>query len=116
MRRTHRRALGRILGVGLLAVSLASPALAVPSNKSQCRRITRQITHFEDVATMAAERGDEMWFDGTVDHIKRLGERRSRMCPEYDEPNYAAIYAEWAWWMIKRGAEAFRAYMTFGTF
>jgi len=115
MRRT--RALRRIVGACLLAGTLATPALAVPSSyQAECRRITRQIGHFENVAAMAAQRGDEMWFDGTVDHIRRLGERRVRLCPEYAEPNYAAIYATWAKWMLKRAAEAFITYTTFGLY
>ena len=116
------RVVSRIVGVGLLALFLtgviaplgASPAGAVPSHKSECLRLTRQISHFEDVASMAAERGDEMWFDGTVDHIKQLATRRVRLCPEYEEPNYAKIYTEWAMWMMRRAAEAFMAYTTFG--
>jgi len=100
-----------------LVFSLAAPAaLARPSNKAECRRITRQIDHFREVASMAAQRGDEMWFDGTVDHIRRLAERRVRLCPEYEEPNYAAIYAQWTKEMIKRAAEAFITYSTFGAF
>lgn len=113
MRRTH--AVARIVGAGLLALVLASPAFAA-RHQAECRKLTRQIAHFEGVASMAAERGDEMWFDGTVNHIRRLGDRRVRLCPEYEEPNYAAIYTEWAMWMVKRGAEAFLAYTTFGLY
>jgi hypothetical protein len=111
-----RTTVTRVVLLGLLGLLLAAPAVAVPSNQAECRRITRQIDHFRDVAEMAAERADEPWFDGTVDHIRRLGERRVRLCPEYDEPNYAAIYAQWAKWMLKRAAEAFITYATFGAF
>lgn len=108
--------MSRILGICLLALFIAAPAFAVPANNAQCRRMTRQIEHFEDVAAMAAERGDELWFDGTVDHIKQLAVRRVTLCPEYAEPNYAAIYAQWAKWMLRRGFEVFMAYTTFGTY
>lgn len=112
--------LGRVVGPCLLAAVLvivsAAPADAVLAHEAECRRITRQINHFEDVASMAAERRDEMWFDGTVAHIKQLAERRVRLCPEYAEPNYARIYAEWAMWMMRRAADVFLAYTTFGTY
>ncbi len=113
---SRSRALILCLSLGLAALLSAGPALARPSNKAECRRITRQIDHFRDVAQMAAQRGDERWFDGTVDHMRRLGERRVRLCPEYREPNYAAIYAQWTKEMIKRAAKAFLTYTTFGAF
>ena len=104
------------VSLGLAALLSAGPALARPSNRTECRRITRQIDHFRDVAAMAARRGNETWFNGTVDHIRRLGERRVRLCPEYQEPNYKAIYAQWTKAMIKRAAKAFISYSTFGAF
>ena len=47
-----------ILLVGSLVCALcaAGPALAVPSNKAECRRITRQLDHFVNVAEMADTR------------------------------------------------------------
>ena len=113
---TTSRIIGFSMLAAFLAALLAGPALAVPSNKAECRRMTRQIEHFEDVAGMAAQRGDEMWWDGTVQHIKQLAERRLRLCPEYAEPNYAKIYAEWAMWMARRAADAFITYTTFGAY
>ena len=104
------------VSLGLAALLSAGPALARPSIRTECRRITRQIDHFRDVATMAARRGIEAWFNGTVDHIRRLGERRVRLCPEYQVPNYKAIYAQWTKAMIKRAAKAFISYSTFGAF
>ncbi|MEE2672323.1 MAG: hypothetical protein VX466_00910 [Myxococcota bacterium] len=104
------------VSLGLAALLSAGPALARPSNRSECRRITRQIDHFKGVATMAAQRGNESWFNGTADHIRRLGERRVRLCPEYEEPNYKAIYAQWTKAVIKRAAKAFISYSTFGAF
>ena len=103
------------LSIGLTAMLSASPALA-RQNMAECRRMTRQIDHYTDVAEMAAQRGDEAWFDGTVDHIRRLGGRRVRLCPEYKEPNYAAIYTKWAKEVVKRAAQAFLTYTTFGAF
>lgn len=104
------------VSIALVCLLSAPSALARTSNQAECRRLTRQIDHFRDVASMAAQRGDEMWFDGTVDHIRRLAERRVRLCPEYEEPNYAAIYAQWTKEMLKRAAEAFITYSTFGAF
>ena len=110
------RALILCLSIGLTAQLAASPALARPSNKAECRRITRQLDHFRGVAEMAAQRGDERWFDGTVDHMRRLGARRVSLCPEYEEPNYAALYAQWTKEVIKRAAKAFLTYTTFGAY
>ncbi len=113
---SRSRVLILCVSIGLAAMLSASPAHARQSNMSECRRMTRPIDHFTDVAEMAAQRGDEAWFDGTVDHIRRLGERRVRLCPEYKEPNYAAIYTKWAKEVVKRAAQAFLTYTTFGAF
>lgn len=104
------------LSAALAVLFSAAPAFALPPNTAECRRMTRQIEHFTGVAEMAAQRGDEPWFDATVDHVRRLGERRVRLCPAYTEPNYAAIYASWAKEVIKRAAQAFLTYTTFGAF
>lgn len=56
------------------------------SRRQDCRRITRQIAHFEGtVLEMARERNDELWQQATSDHISRLKNRRADRCPEYAE-------------------------------
>ncbi len=111
--RPARRSSGAVLC--LLFVLAAGPAAAV-SNKAECRRLTRQIDHFEDVAQMAADRRDELWLNGTLEHIDRLAGRRVELCPEYAEPDYAAIYAKWFADLVKKAGKAFLSYMTFGAY
>jgi len=82
----------------LSAVLLALPAAADPLPPSayyphkDCRRLTRQIAHYADVADMARERNDDLWEQSTLDHIGRLSERRQRLCPQYaDKPAGAEL-------------------------
>lgn len=115
MRRTPARFL---LGLGTaVAVLLASaPALAVPSNKAECRRITRQVAHFVNVAEMADSRGDHLWLQHTLSHIDRLKERRVRLCPEWEEPNWAEIYAREFAKLLKKAGRVALTYLTFGAY
>ena len=99
-----------------IAVCAAPTAFATPSNKAECRRITRQLTHFVDVAEMADSRGDHMWLASTLDHMDRLKERRVRLCPEYEEPNWAAIYAKAIRDLAVKAGKAALTYMTFGAY
>jgi hypothetical protein len=57
------------------------PPGMVGRHNGECKRITRQIQHYAEVADMAKERGDESWEQGTLDHIVRLSERRAQLCP-----------------------------------
>ncbi len=57
------------------------PPSMVGKHNGECKRITRQIAHYADVADMAKERGDEHWHEGTLDQIGRLSERRAQLCP-----------------------------------
>ncbi|MEB2345077.1 MAG: hypothetical protein OZ948_10060 [Deltaproteobacteria bacterium] len=77
--------------VGL--VPLAPPAAADPlppgahQPHRDCRRLTRQIAHYADVADMARDRDDDLWEEHTLEHISRLSDRRARLCPQYaDKP------------------------------
>jgi hypothetical protein len=77
----------------LFTVPLALPVAADPLPPSahyphkDCRRLTRQIAHYANVADMARERDNEMWEEHTLDHISRLSERRQKLCPQYaDKP------------------------------
>lgn len=62
------------------------PPSMVGRHNGECKRITRQIAHYAEVADMAKERGNESWHEGTLDQIGRLSERRAQLCP--------VIYAE----------------------
>lgn len=98
--------------VGLLS---AAPADAVV-NGSECRRLTRQIDHYADVAEMAADRGDQVWLNGTLTHMERLAVRRIKLCPQFDRPNQAEVMAKWMAAMVKRAGKAFLKYLTFGAY
>ena len=86
------------------------------SNKAQCRRITRQVAHFVDVAELADSRGDRMWLGSTLSHIERLKQRRVRLCPWYEEPNWAEIYAREIAELAKTAGRAAITFFTFGTY
>jgi len=52
--------------------------------RAQCRRLTKQISHFEDtVLPMAIDRGNRGWEQATNAQIERLWHRRADLCPEY---------------------------------
>ncbi len=57
------------------------PPSMVGRHNGECKRITRQIAHYAEVADMAKDRGNDNWYAGTVDQIGRLSERRSQLCP-----------------------------------
>jgi len=57
------------------------PPSMVGQHNGECKRITRQIEHYADVADMAKERGNDTWYEGTLDQIGRLSERRAQLCP-----------------------------------
>ena len=57
------------------------PPSMVGKHNGECKRITRQIAHYAEVADMAKERGDDEWYDGTVNQIGRLATRRAELCP-----------------------------------
>jgi hypothetical protein len=57
------------------------PPSMVGRHNGECKRITRQIAHYAEVADMAKERGNDKWHEGTLDQIGRLSARRSELCP-----------------------------------
>ena len=57
------------------------PPSMVGRHNGECKRITRQIAHYAEVADMAKERGNDNWHEGTLDQIGRLSARRSELCP-----------------------------------
>ncbi len=70
-----------IAGVG----DASSPEAGAQGNyRSQCRRLTKQINHFEGmVLPRAIEQGNRGWEKSTSDHIERLWHRRADLCPAY---------------------------------
>ena len=54
------------------------------TNRQACRRMTKQINHFEKtVLVMAKDRGNDMWEQATENQISRLKHQRADKCPEY---------------------------------
>ena len=107
------------LGIGVvLWVALPSAAQAGAYN-GQCAKLTRQISHFQDVSDMARDRDDELWLASTAAHIERLRDRRSRLCPEYDQ--LVARMRSQEFWretyaLTLAGAKAAMRYFTFGMY
>lgn len=101
-----------------LAAAILLPGLATAEpHYRECRRITKQIAHFEDVVAMAQDRDDELWEDATEMHIERLTERRHRLCPErYPKINVAARAAQRTKEFMKLAADVAIKYFTFGAF
>jgi hypothetical protein len=57
------------------------PPGMVSRHNGECKRITRQIQQYAEVADRAKERGDPNWEKGTLDHISELSTRRAQLCP-----------------------------------
>lgn len=52
--------------------------------RGQCRRLTKQIDHYEDVVLpQAYARGNQAWANVTTQQIERLWNRRADLCPKY---------------------------------
>ena len=83
----------RIAPAVLLAFVVSLPGASTASTpeaserghyRGQCRRLTKQIDHFEEsVLPMAIERGNRAWEQATNEQIERLWHRRADLCPEY---------------------------------
>jgi hypothetical protein len=116
MLRSSSSSLSLFLGLSVACALVAGPALAAPSNKAECRRITRQLNHFVNVAEMADSRGDRLWLNSTLAHMDRLKQRRVRLCPEYEEPNWAAIYAKAVRDLAVKAGKVALKYFTFGAY
>jgi TolA-binding protein len=117
--RSRRSIAGSALLIGF-ALCVAAPSAAQNGHyNGQCRKMTRQISHFQDVADMARARDDEMWLASTAAHIERLRDRRSRLCPQYDqfvervrtEEFWRDTYA-----LTIAGAKTAMRYFTFGMY
>ncbi|HIK84792.1 MAG TPA: hypothetical protein EYG08_06725 [Myxococcales bacterium] len=78
-------------GVLLLIVCFAVPALATTplagekgNYRGQCRKLTKQIDHFEaSILPLAISRGNQAWEHATNEQINRLWNRRADLCPAY---------------------------------
>lgn len=63
----------------------ASPEAGERGNyRGQCRRLTKQINHYEKVVLpQAYARGNQAWANATTQQIERLWHRRADLCPKY---------------------------------
>jgi hypothetical protein len=90
----------RVLIIVTLLAALLAPSLSVakvqPSrtNKQVCRRMTKQIAHYEGtVLKMAKDRGNKLWENATHDQINRLKNQRADKCPEWAKQRNSLIRA-----------------------
>ena len=70
----------------LASVAIASSPEAGAKGKyrAECRRLTKQINHFEGtILPMAIERGNRGWENATNAQVERLWHRRADLCPAY---------------------------------
>lgn len=67
------------------ASSASSPEAGDRGNyRGQCRRLTKQINHYEyQILPMAIERGNRTWEKATNEQVERLWHRRADLCPAY---------------------------------
>ncbi|MEE3331844.1 MAG: hypothetical protein VX246_13335 [Myxococcota bacterium] len=117
--RMLRLALSVAVACCWLWIPLAAQADPTPRYNAQCKKLTRQIERYEGVADMARERGDDPWLEGTLAHIERLDQRRSRLCPAYDQSVLAAANAKFwkdTYALTKQIAQGAARYFTFGMY
>ncbi len=78
-----------------------------------CRKLTRQIEHYQEVVQRAQQRQDELWEQTMQQHVDRLVIRRAARCPEY-------VVDDETWDRIKEflylGGKIAIRYFTFGLF
>lgn len=98
----------------VMVILLAPSLVSAQAHRGECRKITRQIAHFNDVAGTARSRGDGRWLGATNDHIRRLSMRRSRLCPgSYSPPPEYQWMADFQR-VAKVAGQAALRYFTFG--
>ncbi len=87
---TRRPISGVLIGL-VLTLALAVPAAATTplagqrgNYRGQCRKLTKQINHFEGtILPMAIARGNRAWERATNQQVERLWHRRADLCPAY---------------------------------
>lgn len=108
-----------VILVSAIGVGLALPAEAARGTKD-CRRMTRQIAHYEGVAEEAERRDNDLWRNATIEHIERLEIRRARICPQYaaqlQKRNAAIRAAKATQELMKKAGKAALRYFTFGAY
>lgn len=98
----------------LLGASTAAFAKEDRGIYFDCRKLNKQISHFEGVAEMASDRGDDLWYDSTQQHIRRLEDRRLATCPRYEPPNAMQRFMKASSKWIKRAGKVAKRWFTAG--
>jgi len=76
--------LGLVLGLAAPALGSSPEAGERGRYRGQCRRLTKQINHYEHtVLPMAYARRNRAWAQSTSAQIELLWNRRADLCPEY---------------------------------
>ncbi len=90
------RVLLTILILALVWAPVAAFAEPIRSrgNRVDCRRMTKQIDHYENVVLkMAKDRGNKAWEASMELHLAKLKDRRADRCPKYHEQRKFLIRA-----------------------
>ena len=85
------RLASRVFVAIALMLTIAIPASATTplagergNYRGQCRKLTKQIGHFEgSILPLAIARGNKGWERATNEQINRLWHRRADLCPVY---------------------------------
>jgi len=91
-------------------------AASAKLRRHKCRRLTKQIRHFEGVADMASDRRDRLWLDATEAHVRRLEQERIDLCPEFERPSPLVRFGKGTTKWLKRAARVAATYFTGGAF
>ena len=94
--------------LGATTVSAEPPTPSVPAR--ECRRIARQMVHYEQVQEMAKDRGNALWAASTGQHLDQLEARWDAGCDMTDEA-WAAVFQR----ALKTAGRAAIRYFTFGS-
>jgi hypothetical protein len=82
-----------VLALALLVVSSASALQK--TNRGQCRKLGKQLEQHAASVDVAANRGNTLWAESTLQYMGQLDARRQRLCPDlYPEGNAAKAMAE----------------------
>ena len=103
------------------AFVVSGPALPAEANDPPiyrtCKRLDKQIAHYQGVADTAHKRRDFRWWDASRAHVKRLQARRPKICPEQvaaEKRRYFLRGAQAARDAVKLASEVAIRYFTAG--
>lgn len=86
----HRFRVVAVLGLALVFLMAAAASASSPEAgergryRGQCRKLTKQIDHFENtILPLALDRGNYAWAEATNSQVERLWHRRADLCPKH---------------------------------